>query len=337
MAVSRIDFEERVKIKHKGSIELGHRYNGTRENADFVCKVCNHEWYVNAYSVGSRNGCPKCKASKARSRHVFSYEQVKSEIEELGYELISTEYKKTGDKLKLVCPDGHYLEMSHNNLKSGHRCAECVKQERIETLNSQKLERIQSLADEKDYDILNFDDLEDSEITNSTIVEFKCSAGHTNKQKYNYFRQVSCCPECNAIANYHKISGKNANNWRGGVSHLISYCRQSIKQWKKDSMKSSGYKCIITGKRFDVVHHVHGFNLILREALDNLSLDLKTKISDYSEKELEDLRNEVIRIHYQYPLGVCLSKDMHIEFHKRYGSGFNTEIQIKEFIDSFKQ
>ena len=41
------------------------------------------------------------------------------------------------------------------------------------------------------------------------------------------------------------------------------------------------------------------------------------------------------RIHSNYPLGVCVRKDIHDLFHNIYGSGGNTEEQWNKFYEDF--
>ena len=44
----------------------------------------------------------------------------------------------------------------------------------------------------------------------------------------------------------------------------------------------------------------------------------------------------MIEIHYSHPLGVCLRRDIHIEFHRIYGNGHNTKEQFDEFVKNYK-
>ena len=39
-------------------------------------------------------------------------------------------------------------------------------------------------------------------------------------------------------------------------------------------MRTSGFKCVITKKRFDEIHHLYGFNLILKEFIETNKLEL---------------------------------------------------------------
>lgn len=77
-------------------------------------------------------------------------------------------------------------------------------------------------------------------------------------------------------------------------------------------------------------------NLILNEVLEELSIDIKNKMDDYTDRELRDIL-DLFRIKQsEYPLGVCLTKEIHMLFHNKYGYGNNTEIQWNEFVTDFK-
>lgn len=96
-------------------------------------------------------------------------------------------------------------------------------------------------------------------------------------------------------------------------------------------MKNCNYKCVITGERFDDIHHLYGLNLILNEALDELGIDVKTDINDYTQEELDNILFTFRKIQSKYPLGICLTKEIHKKFHEIYGFGNNTEAQWNEF------
>jgi len=42
-------------------------------------------------------------------------------------------------------------------------------------------------------------------------------------------------------------------------------------------------------------------------------------------------------VHSKYPLGVCVRKDIHVLFHRIYGSGGNTPEQWESFVKDYKQ
>ena len=116
---------------------------------------------------------------------------------------------------------------------------------------------------------------------------------------------------------------------------LQEYIRRNNAEWKKESMKRCGYKCQVTGKRFDDIHHIHGLNLILIEAVEELGYGLKD-IYDYSEKELRNILDKYREVQDRYPYGVCLTKEVHMKFHAIYGYGNNTQEQWDEFLEQQK-
>ena len=110
---------------------------------------------------------------------------------------------------------------------------------------------------------------------------------------------------------------------------LDKFFRGHIQQWKNDSMKNCEYKCVFTGsKDFAILKEVY-------EILENKNLLKSTKIEDYTKEELDYMLEIFDRIHSNYPLGVCVRKDIHDLFHNIYGSGGNTEEQWNKFYEDF--
>lgn len=117
---------------------------------------------------------------------------------------------------------------------------------------------------------------------------------------------------------------------------LSEYVRRNNIDWKNESMKNCNYKCFLTGERFQVIHHVYGLNLILNETLEELNINVKETMDDYTQEELRDIL-DIFRIKQDsYPLGICLKEDLHKLFHKIYGYGNNTEAQWSEFVLNYK-
>ena len=96
------------------------------------------------------------------------------------------------------------------------------------------------------------------------------------------------------------------------------------------------YKCVLTGGHFDEIHHIHGLNLILNETLEKLNINIKPNMDDYTKDELKLILNTFREIQAKYPLGVCLTKACHKEFHDTYGYGDNTQEQWDDFIFAYK-
>lgn len=140
------------------------------------------------------------------------------------------------------------------------------------------------------------------------------------------------CSKRTVRANRVKYGLFKNNYERECCSYLSAYIRENNSEWKMNSIKNCNYKCVVSNKRFDDIHHIHGFNLIFAEMIENMPFEINKDFEDFTEEELNCILNEFKKVQSQYPLGVCLSKDVHMEFHRQYGYGNNTEKQWNEFI-----
>ena len=118
--------------------------------------------------------------------------------------------------------------------------------------------------------------------------------------------------------------------------NLSEFVRRNNAEWKKKSMQNCNYKCVISGERFDDIHHIHGLNLILNDVLLHLNIEIKGEIDNYSDDELSSILYTFRTFQSKYPLGVCLKKEIHNKFHSLYGFGNNTTEQWHEFEVSCK-
>ena len=118
-----------------------------------------------------------------------------------------------------------------------------------------------------------------------------------------------------------------------GIYNCLSeYIRKRNKDWKQKSVEQCNYKCAVTGKRFQEIHHLYGMNKILQETLRDLNYPENISIKELSDDDLNIILNHFYEVQDTYPLGICLSKDIHKEFHDCYGYGDNTPEQFKEFL-----
>lgn len=117
---------------------------------------------------------------------------------------------------------------------------------------------------------------------------------------------------------------------------LYNYARKNNTDWKIRSMKNCNYRCVITGKRFDVIHHLYGFNSIITDTKLILGY-VDDDIKKYTSQEIEDFYKYFKIEQDKHPLGVCLTNEYHHLFHIQYGYGNNTVEQWNEFYNTHKQ
>ena len=128
------------------------------------------------------------------------------------------------------------------------------------------------------------------------------------------------------------------NKEYAGYENLAKLFRGHIQEWKTKSMEACNYKCIFTGDKCFIVHHIYGFNKILEEALYEINKIIpiiSDDVKDYPKEELDIMIEIFTKIHNKYPLGVCVRKDIHDLFHRIYGSGGNTQEQWEVFKEKF--
>lgn len=291
---------------------------------------CNHEWYVYPKSIiNLGQGCPRCKCNKLRNSFALSFDGVKDYIENVvGYTLISNEYSNAKTKLALTCDKGHPLISSFNKIQQGQRCPVCVK-ERISGESKYPLHKIEELLLNNGIEIIKW--LDEYKNRNSRFL-LKCTKGHVHERSVGVFREYVKCPQCSLIEFGETHRGEFSGAWRGGTSSIIHCLRSCISEWKKETMRKSNYKCVVTGERFDDIHHLYGFDRIFNEVFNNTKINFRETIAEYSSFELDKLKNECCRLHKYYGVGVCLKKDLHVLFHQKYGYGDNTPEQFKDFL-----
>lgn len=119
--------------------------------------------------------------------------------------------------------------------------------------------------------------------------------------------------------------------WLGGITNLSQALREQLIGWKKGSMKFCNYKCLLTGKDFDEIHHLNPFNEIIKETLQELNLEVKNSLGDYENADtiIEKIQNK----HTLY--GICLSKEVHKIFHDNYSYNQFTKEDFEEFVRNY--
>lgn len=191
----------------------------------------------------------------------------------------------------------------------------------------------------------------------ATVESIRCKAKQYGLKSYNTNTHEWKPEEDKFIVeNHNKMSDKEiavelgrtfrAVKWRreklglmkdipeGKYEYLRKYLWKANRQWRKDSMNACGYKCIVTGNRFDAVHHLYSSDLIVEETLNCLGLEYG-KVKEYSDEQLEMIADKYAELNLKYPLGVCLTEEIHREFHNEYGYGHNTPDQFEEFIKHY--
>ena len=118
----------------------------------------------------------------------LTYEYVKSQIEMKGYVLLSKEYKKASEKLDLICPNGHHIQMKYNQLQQGVGCKQCYEENRKIDYNI-----IKSKVEEHGFELLT---TKEEYVDARTKLKVRCSEGHIVEKRYDGIIKGEKCGEC---------------------------------------------------------------------------------------------------------------------------------------------
>lgn len=139
-----------------------------------------------------------------------------------------------------------------------------------------------------------------------------------------------------SIKNHRNAMGLHRPKNKTQYEDITSYFRKYNSQWKTDSMKLCNYKCVVSGGRFDDIHHLTALNTIVQNAMSNISIDIENfDINNTDDRTKKIIVNAILEEQFKYGYGVCLSKHIHTQFHNLYGYGENTPEQFYEFVKIF--
>ena len=318
--------DECVNLNFTLISDISH-YKTHKSEVKFICN--NHKDYgiqkvtVNTLLV-KHCGCKLCANEKKAKSKVLEFELVKSKFDEVGYILLETEYISAKTPMRYICPKHPDIiqKITYDKLSHGQGCKYCG-YEKIGKHFRHSFEYVWDCFNDKNLILI------DDDYKNDTLPLRYICKNHRNKGIQTI--TFSSLKVSDFGCKYCAIEYRASLMSKGGVTPLHNYLRERINSWKEDSIKNYHYKCVLTGGRFDVIHHLYGFNMILLETLDNLRLSIHPQVGLYTDNELLLIEQECLKLHYKYGLGVCLCKPLHNLFHKFYSKGENTPEQFEEF------
>lgn len=327
--------EAKNNFASKGFTLLEDKYINAHTKMKVICSN-GHEIELtwNAFQQGNR--CRICSSIALSEKQRTPYAEVLKVFESRNCILLTKEYVNFKSKLEYICPNfpNEIQTTTFASFRKGHCCRSCQK---LKLRNDRKFQFEDVILEFKEN---NLELISSAEDYNNCFdkLQYKClKHSYLGIQETVFANlkhcKISICPEC-----YKEMTqGENHPSWKGGLTELKDYLRGKITEWKKESIKKSNFKCVISGEKFTDIHHLYGFNLILEETLNILKAKRLQNIAEYTEEELSTITQTFLRIHDSYPLGVCLSEHIHKLFHNHYGYGNNTPKQFEEFTNRYKK
>jgi len=305
-------------------------------NRSYLLLECSkgHPWRVSYSNFSQGRNCRTCSYELRNEQKRKNIDEVYKLFESNNYKPLfnKSDYKNNETLLPYICSNHICKGVQHisfANLSNKKGCYYC---------GLEKSAKSRRLEQKYVFDFLlknNLSPIDNEVYVNSgTLIKCICFKHPFEIQdiSYNAVQQGHiACKYCYTEA----YGGENHHTWKGGITPIHNHLRSVLIDWKKESMKNCLYKCVLTNLRFDDIHHLYGFDLILSETLQEIKFNLRETIHDYNDYELKILENKLIEVHKRYPLGVCLVKPLHDLYHKYYFYGKNTPKQFEEFIKRY--
>lgn len=275
----------------------------------------------------------KASSGKARfvgNKNIYSIENIKLWLRKNNkpYDLISSEFNNK-IKLNLYCNIHKcHFSIKWNNLQQDQHCPKCGDEIRIGKINRLVLKEVKLKVGNK---IPTVKVISEKWTNSTTKIDCECLVCNNKfSSLYSNLLKGQGCPNCGLR------KGESNGVWKGGITPLHTNMRTRMLKWRLDSYQKYEYKCDITGvkKKSNVIHHLYNYSDILQETLNVLNIKTKQVIGDYSYEELKIVEDKCLELHYKYGLGVCLSEEVHKEFHAIYGKRNNTLEQYLEFKEN---
>lgn len=307
--------EERKNKRLKKLDELGYdisslnHYPEYYEFIDIKCKS-GHELNNCFNYMLKSSGCSVCKTLKP-------YFEISEILIKEGFTILTKEEDFKGSsftKIKYICPSGHESESACSSIRRGNRCLICS-YDIIRKIHRNELEDIIEFVKSIGY---NYNFVVGKYENSNNKINITCDKNHTSEMAINNLKAGYRCNRCG----FDRISGENHYLWKNGISKLNNHLRSTTLKWKMDSFRESNYTCFITGVRGGcnlVVHHATNFSDIVLETLNDLKVDTRHTISEYSDDTLREIEELCLKKHYEYGLGVVMTEKIHKLYHSTYG------------------
>lgn len=179
------EFVEHIEKRGWKMISEKKDYKNVNSSMNLICNNSHKNKKSFSSFVNKNTGCMNCKG-----KITHTYEEVKKMFEEEGWRLLTTEYKGSEQKLRCVCPNGHFTIKRVHCFKKGRRCYKCSDKKKY------TYEEVKNIFENKKWILLSEEYNNASEDLNVI-----CPYGHNITKKLAEFNSGRGCPECNFYKN----------------------------------------------------------------------------------------------------------------------------------------
>lgn len=272
---------------------LSEKYDDAHKKLEYIAS-CGHKNYIcfNKFQQGGGRVCNKCSKSIR-----YEYDYVAEAFENKGCVLLETDYINCKTKMRYIAQCGHESEITFDAFLNADsmalRCPECQK------INHYDVSKVQRIIKDRGCTLLS-----NTYVDRNASLEYIASCGHNETITLDKFLaghgtlcKKCALPKAERHFNYNPDltdEDRQRRDMQNGEFRII----------RRKAFSRDGYKCSICGDSRGgnlVAHHLESWNMSVdkRFELDNL---------------------------------VTLCESCHKMFHQKYGFGYNTEEQYKEFV-----
>lgn len=173
----------REQFEAEGYELLSNEYTDHKQKLEFVClKDHKHSIQWSNWQQGRR--CPLCSREEAARKRRKNFEEIKQSFEKEGYQLLTTDYKNSRQKLQFVCPAGHKFQITWGKWNDGCRCYYCGTPQKT-------IEEIREAFNKEGYTLLT------KSYTNVwQKLDYMCPVGHKHSIRWNNWLHGYRCAHC---------------------------------------------------------------------------------------------------------------------------------------------
>jgi len=250
----------------------------------------------------------------------LTIEFVEKIFKSVGLQLLETKYINSSTKMKALCSKHGEIMHRYDRARIGKGCPKCGRDISTEK-HKLTLDYVRGLFETKGYDLL-----ETEYINNTVKMEFMCRK-HNKKGSVNVAglnKSIHNCKYCVIDLQ----TGDKSHLWRGGVTSLTRYLRPHLSFWVQQQFKRTNYRCELTNKQGTLnVHHMFSFKKILDITMNELNMDTRETIGDYTEYELQLITVNLIKNNDILANPKVLLESVHQEFHSFCGGNHSETSQ----------
>lgn len=173
----------------------------------------------------------------------YTIEQIRISFEAEGYQLLTTDYKNTKQKLEFICPQGHnhFTTWDYWNGKRKLRCGKC---------KYVTFEQVKKSFESESYQLLSLE-----YINNISPLEYICPKGHKHNITWSRWQYGIRCSKCvnsnikenkyNIIKDLFKMEGYQllSNVYKDNNQKLDFICPKGHKHSMRWGDWQQGYRC----------------------------------------------------------------------------------------------